>query len=166
MKEFTLKSIAEPGNATVSKTGNQLINDRINSQPLQYISEKDWQYRLPNGYVIIEPKEITITPMDEIFFQKVSDSIERNMSNSEFSVEQLGRESGFSRMQLYRKLKVLTGESPNEFIRTIRLKRAAQLIKQKQLTIKEVTYDVGFSDLKYFRDCFREIFGVNPSEFA
>ena len=87
------------------------------------------------------------------------------MSNSEYGVEDLGKDTGMSRMQLYRKLKALTNQSANEFIRTIRLKRAAQLLEQQELTIAEVTYEVGFSDLPYFRSCFKKQFGVNPSEF-
>ena len=107
-----------------------------------------------------------MTPIDQDLLIKSLDCIERNMSNPELNVELLGREVGLSRMQLYRKLKALTGYSANEFIRTIRLKRAAQLIKQKQHTIAEVTYEVGFNDLQYFRDCFKKQFGVNPSEYS
>ena len=70
-----------------------------------------------------------------------------------------------SRMQLYRKLKALTGQSANEFIRTIRLKRAAQMLEQNQLTIAEITYEVGFNDLQYFRECFKKQFGATPSEY-
>lgn len=114
----------------------------------------------------IEPKHVTVTSADEIFLKKAIESVERNISNSEYTVEDLEREVGFSRMQLYRKLKALTGQSGNEFIRTVRLKRAAQLIEQNQLTIAEVTYDVGFTDLQYFRKCFKKQFGVNPSEYA
>ena len=68
-------------------------------------------------------------------------------------------------MQLYRKLKAMTGLSANEFIRNIRLKRAAQLIEQNELTIAEVTYEVGFTDRQYFRNCFKKQFGVNPSRY-
>jgi signal transduction histidine kinase/ligand-binding sensor domain-containing protein/DNA-binding response OmpR family regulator len=114
----------------------------------------------------IEPNKVTITAADEIFIKKALESVEENMANSEYSVEDLEREVGQSRMQLYRKLKSLTGQSANEFIRTIRLKRAAQLIAQNQLTIAEVTYQVGFVDLPYFRKCFKKQFGVNPSEYA
>ena len=88
------------------------------------------------------------------------------MSNAEYSVEELGLDVGMSRMQLYRKLKALTGQSANEFIRTIRLKRAAQLLEQNQLTIAEITYEVGFNDLQYFRECFKKLFGVTPSDYT
>src|SRR5690606_14023167 len=102
---------------------------------------------------------------DEIFISKALESIERNMANADYSVENFGHDIGMSRTQLYRKLKALTGQSPNEFIRTIRLKRAAQLLEQQQLTIAEITYEVGFTDLQYFRDCFKKVFGVTPTAY-
>lgn len=114
----------------------------------------------------IEPKNIKIASRDEEFISKAVTIIEENMSNSEFYVDDLGKELGMSRMQLYRKLKGLIGQSANEFIRTIRLKRAAQLIRQNELNISEITYQVGFNDLQYFRDCFKKQFGVNPSEYG
>lgn len=114
----------------------------------------------------VEPKRITLTSADESFMQKAMESVENNMSNAAYTVEELGRDVAMSRMQLYRKLKALTDLSANEFIRTMRLKRAAQLLEQKQLTIAEVTYEVGFNDLPYFRECFKKMFGVTPSEYT
>lgn len=114
----------------------------------------------------VEPKRITLTSADELFMQKAMESVEQNMSNPAYSVEELGRAVAMSRMQLYRKLKALTDLSANEFIRTMRLKRAAQLLEQKQLNIAEVTYEVGFTDLPYFRECFKKMFGVTPSEYT
>lgn len=119
-----------------------------------------------NEVLSIEPKRVTLTSADESFVQQALDSIEKNMSNPDYAVDDLGRDVGMSRTQLYRKLKALTGQSANEFIRVIRLKRAAQLLEQNQLTIAEVTYEVGFTDLKYFRECFKKLFGVTPSEFV
>jgi AraC-like DNA-binding protein len=69
-----------------------------------------------------------------------------------------------NRKQLYRKVKALTNQTPNEYIRSIRLQQAAQLLRTRQFTIAEVTYRVGFQDLKYFRERFRDFYGVNPSE--
>jgi signal transduction histidine kinase/DNA-binding response OmpR family regulator/ligand-binding sensor domain-containing protein len=114
----------------------------------------------------IEPKRVTLNSADEMFIQRAMESIESNMTNPEFSVEELCRAVAMSRMQLYRKLKALTGLSANEFIRTMRLKRAAQLLEQNQLTVAEVTYEVGFGDLPYFRECFKKMFGVTPSEYG
>ncbi len=119
-----------------------------------------------NKILTIEPKRVTLNSADELFIQLAMESIECNMTNPEFSVEELCRAVAMSRMQLYRKLKALTGLSANEFIRTMRLKRAAQLLEQNQLTVAEVTYEVGFSDLPYFRECFKKMFGVTPSEYG
>ncbi len=119
-----------------------------------------------NRVIDLEPKEITATPVDELFLKKALESVEENMSNSDYSVEDFGNDVGLSRMQLYRKLKGLTDQSPNEFIRTVRLKRAAQLIQLDQMTISQITYEVGFNDLQYFRDCFKKHFGLNPSDYG
>lgn len=119
-----------------------------------------------NTVLEIEPSKITLTSADEVFINNALKSIEDNMDNSEYSVEDLAAAVCFSRMQLYRKIKSLTGQSANEFIRTIRLKRAAQFLEQNELTVAEVTYRVGFSDLKYFRVCFKKQFGVNPSNYS
>jgi signal transduction histidine kinase/ligand-binding sensor domain-containing protein/DNA-binding response OmpR family regulator len=113
----------------------------------------------------IEPSKVTLNSTDEIFLNKVIASVEKNMSNAEYTVEHMVQEVGMSRMQLYRKLKAVTGQSANELIRTLRLKRAAQLLVQKQLTIAEVTYAVGFNDLQYFRESFKKYFGMTPSEY-
>lgn len=129
-------------------------------------ARKQLQQSFQDNTLAIEPKKVTLTAADETFIKNALDSIEQNMSNSAFSVEDLGKDTGMSRMQLYRKLKALTGQSANEFIRSIRLKRAAQLLAQQQLTIAEVTYEVGFTDLQYFRNCFKKQFRVTPSEYA
>ncbi len=116
--------------------------------------------------LVVEPARIELTSTDELFIQQVLQSVETNMANSEYSIDALCQDVAMSRTQLYRKLKAITGLSANEFIRSIRLKRAAQLLSQEQLTVAEVTYEVGFSDLPYFRECFKKMFGVNPSEYA
>jgi DNA-binding response OmpR family regulator/nitrogen-specific signal transduction histidine kinase len=110
-------------------------------------------------------KELDISHLDQQFLEKCIEFVERHLADPEYSVEQLGKTLFMSRMQLYRKIKALTGESPNHFIRTIRLSRAAQLL-EKGYSVAEVTYQVGFQDLKYFRESFRKQFGVNPSEFG
>lgn len=121
---------------------------------------------LNNKTINLEPKHVVISTADESFIKKAVGFVEDNMDNSELQVEDLCSHLGMSKIQLYRKLKGLIGQSANEFIRTIRLKRAAQLLKQQNLTIAEVTYQVGFNDLSYFRQCFKKQYGVNPSEFA
>ncbi|NJM26820.1 MAG: helix-turn-helix transcriptional regulator [Bacteroidia bacterium] len=88
------------------------------------------------------------------------------MGDSGFSVEELSRELGMSRVHLYKKLLSLTGKSPIEFIRTIRLKRAAQLLEKSQLTVAEIAYEVGFNNPKYFSKYFKEEFNTLPSMYA
>ncbi len=148
--------ITKPFNANLLKVRTiNLINSRKKLRKL--FARQD--------QLTLEPTQVTLTSSDETFIRKALESIEKNMSNSEYGVEDLGNDVGFSRMQLYRKLKAMTGMSANEFIRSIRLKRAAQLIAQNELTIAEVTYQVGFSDLQYFRKSFKKQFGCNPSDY-
>ncbi len=119
-----------------------------------------------SGEINLEPKNLNIGSKDQEFLNKIMACVEANFSNSMFGIDDLCKELGMSRTKLYRKLKGLIGQSANEFIRSFRLKRAAQLLRKQELTISEVTYQVGFNDLQYFRYCFKEQYGVNPSEYA
>lgn len=87
------------------------------------------------------------------------------MANTEFTVEVLSKELFMHRAGMYRKLLSLTGRSPQEFIRDIRIKRGRQLLERSQLTIAEVAYEVGFNNPKKFSMYFKETFGVTPSQF-
>ena len=121
---------------------------------------------LDTDTIHLEPSEVKVVSRDKEFLKKLIAFIEDNMSNSDLSIDDVCKEMGLSRTQLYRKLKGLVGQSANELIRSIRLKRAAQLIKSNEMTISEITYEVGFNDLQYFRFCFKKQFGVNPSEYS
>ena len=114
----------------------------------------------------LHPADIAVTSADERFIKKAMEVIEKNMSNSQFEVRQFQNEMLMSRMQLFRKIKALTNQTPSEFIRTIRLKRAAHLLEQNYGNIAQITYEVGFNNPSYFAKCFRELFGKLPSEFA
>lgn len=114
----------------------------------------------------IEPSEITVTPIDEEILRKAIDVVEKHIEDPEFGVEGFVAEMGMSRSQLYIKMKAITNQPVSEFIKTIRLKRAAQLLKTRQMNVSEVAYKVGFNDAKYFSKCFKSAFGHLPSEFA
>ncbi len=116
--------------------------------------------------VTLEPKDIAVTSVDEKFLQNAITVIEEHMSDNKFEVRKLQDETGMSRMQLFRKLKALTGQTPSELIRTIRLKRAAKLFKQNYGNVAQVAYDVGFNNLSYFAKCFKELFKVAPSDYG
>ncbi len=115
--------------------------------------------------VRIQPKDITVTSADETFLARVIQIVENNLSNADFSAEQFGQEVGLSRMQLHRKLVGLTGLAAGDFIRLMRLKRAAQLLDGRTGTISEIAYSVGFNSLSYFSKCFRDQFGMLPTEY-
>jgi CheY-like chemotaxis protein len=114
----------------------------------------------------IEPGEIGITSLDEKFLAKALKLVEENIGNSDFSVEKMGRELGVSRGHLYNKLVALTSKTPIEFIRIMRLKRAAQLLAKSQQSVSEIAFQVGFNDAKYFSKYFKDEFGVVPSEYS
>ena len=95
---------------------------------------------------------------------KFRDFVERNMTDSDLSVETIGAELGLSRVQLYRKVKALTGQSPVELLRKSRLQRGRQLLETTDKTVAEVAYEVGFSAPSYFTKCFKDEFGVSPSD--
>ena len=101
---------------------------------------------------------------EDAFFKKFRDFVERNMADSDLSVETIGAELGLSRVQLYRKVKALTGLSPVELLRKARLQKAKELIKGTDKTIAEIAYEVGFTAPSYFTKCFKEEFGISPSD--
>jgi transcriptional regulator GlxA family with amidase domain len=118
------------------------------------------------GTVILEPKNVIISSPDERFLQKAIEVVENNISDSDLDIESFSLKVGVSRMQLYRKLHALTDMTVKEFIRHIRLKRAAQLLIQQKMNVSEVAYDVGFKDLSHFRKCFKREYGMSASEYV
>lgn len=112
-----------------------------------------------------EPENIHITPLDEKFIAKAVEYVSVNMASSELSVEDLASHLGMSRVRLYKKLKQITGKTPIEFIRVIRLKRAAQLLRESQLNVSEIAYQTGFNNPKVFSKYFKEEFGILPSVY-
>ena len=108
-------------------------------------------------------KEEISTP-DKEFVSKIRSEIHRNISNNDFGVEQLGAAVDLSRVQLYRKVKALTGLSPVELIRATRVNRARKLIEGGATSVSEVAYQVGFTSPSYFTKCFKDQFGVSPME--
>ena len=109
-----------------------------------------------------EPESIPITPLDEKMVEKAVKYVVSNMKRSELSVEELSSHLGMSRVHLYKKLKTTTGKTPIEFIR---LKRAAQLLRESQLNVSEVAYQVGFNSPRNFSKYFRDEFGMLPSAY-
>lgn len=118
------------------------------------------------GEILLQPRNVILSSPDERFLQKAIAVVEDNIDDTDLDIEKFASEIGVSRMQLYRKLNALTEMTVKEFVRSIRLKRAAQLLVQKKLNISEVAYAVGFRDLSHFRKCFKQEFGMSASEYV
>jgi signal transduction histidine kinase/ligand-binding sensor domain-containing protein/DNA-binding response OmpR family regulator len=125
------------------------------------IFQKDFRKQIE-----VKASTIRITSMDEKLIQNAIRVVEERITDPEFSVEDLSRELGMSRVHLYKKLLALTGKSPLEFIRTIRLQHAAQLLEKSQLSVSEIAYKVGFNNPKYFTKYFKEEYKMLPSAYA
>ncbi|GHT76026.1 hypothetical protein FACS189463_0270 [Bacteroidia bacterium] len=114
----------------------------------------------------IQPdKTLNTNPLDKAFLDEVIALIDRNITDSEFSINDLCREMAMSRTSFYNKMKILTDQSPNEFIRLIRLNRAAKLMKEGRLSVTDIAASTGFGDVKYFSTAFKKHFGVSPSKY-
>ncbi|WP_370087792.1 7TM diverse intracellular signaling domain-containing protein [Ekhidna sp.] len=112
----------------------------------------------------LEASEIEVSSQQEIFLKKAIEIVEQHMADENFSVEELSSQLALDRTQLFRKLKALTGESPSTFIRTIRLKRAHQLLNAQAATVSEIAYATGFSSPSYFIKCYKEQYGHSPGK--
>jgi len=115
--------------------------------------------------VNLKPLDMAFNTTDEKFLQRLIELIENNITNPGFRVDTFVKEMGMSRAQLYRKLHALCGQSVKAFVRIVRLKQAALLLKHPTTTIAEVAYRVGFNNPAYFSECFRKQFGLLPSQY-
>ncbi|RIJ50403.1 response regulator [Maribellus luteus] len=111
-----------------------------------------------------EPSQIAPTSIDEQFLEKTIETIEANISNHEYSLDELSSALGLSHDNFYRKIKNLSGMSAAQFLRMIRLKRAKQMLENTDYTVSEILYEVGFTNPSYFAKCFKQQFGVSPTE--
>ena len=118
-----------------------------------------------NKDIGIEPKKVTVTSVDQKFLEEVLALLEDKFSEPDFGVLEMQVALAMSKTQLHRKIKALTNESPGELLRNFRLKRAAQLLRQKVDSVTQIAYMVGFNNLSYFAKCFKGLYGVPPSAF-
>ena len=107
-----------------------------------------------------------LNPMDRSFLQKALDTVAEHLSDPEFNVNRFSREMAMSRQQMHRKIRALVNQSATEFIRVIRLKKAALFLAQKSASVSEIAYDVGFNSPSYFTKSFHRYFGISPSEYT
>lgn len=140
----------------------QILESRIRN----LISSRQTLRNLFSSRNGISASEIEIAPADQQFLQQMIQVIERNISDADFSVVDLARELGVGRSQFFKRVQTVTGRSPLEIIREIRLQHAAQLLEKSNLSVSEIAYRVGFNNPKYFSRYFRELYQVLPSEYS
>lgn len=133
---------------------NTLVYNRLKLR--QYYQQK----------ILLEPTEVLIPDADKVFLETAMSIVEKNLTEPEFSVQELVKEMAMSRSVFYRRIKGITGQSAVEFINDVRMKRAAQLLVSSQLRVSEVCALVGLEDIKYFRKAFQQVHGLSPSEYA
>ncbi|WP_245723770.1 hybrid sensor histidine kinase/response regulator transcription factor [Pedobacter steynii] len=113
----------------------------------------------------IVPQNLAFNSLDEEFLKEAIEIVEKHLSDSDFSVDKFSREIGMSRSNLYLKFKAITGESATDFIKTIRFKKAVELMQSKRYTIAQVTYMCGFNSPSYFSTAFKQYYGCMPTEY-
>jgi signal transduction histidine kinase/ligand-binding sensor domain-containing protein/DNA-binding response OmpR family regulator len=162
-EEQKIEGFACGANDYVTKPFNfEILQSRIRN----LIAQRDALQKNFHRRVDVKTADIPITSLDEKLIAKAIKIVEDNLGEADFSVEKFSRELGMSRVHLYKKLLALTGKSPIEFIRTIRLQRAAQLLQKSQLSVAEIAYQVGFNNPKYFSKYFKDQFKILPSFYA
>ena len=135
---------------------------------LQELYLKQWSKTLkktPVPIADIEPTPPQITSFDEEFMKRVMEIMNNQMDNSDFIIDEFAKKLGMGRTVFYQKLKSLTGLSPIDFVREMRIKRAKQLAESGEYNVSTIAYMTGFNDPKYFSKCFKKRYGVSPSEF-
>ena len=161
--ENRLEGLETGADAYLTKPFNTKILKQTVNNLLE--SRKKLQERFSRE-VILTPKEISIGSYDERFLNALQEVLDNQLVESDFNVEAFAKALGMSRMQLHRKLKALTGQTATEFIRSQRLKLAADLLKKSDANVSEIGYTVGFNNHSHFTKCFKEQFGVAPSEYT
>lgn len=160
-EEHVLEGLREDADDYLTKPFNlEILLLRI-AKLLQWSNNNHKQF----GTIDISPSDITVSTLDEKLIEQAIQAVEENMDNSEFSVEDLSAVIGMSRGHLYKKLMTITGKSPIEFIRVLRIKRGKALLEQSQESISQIAYRVGLSP-KSFSKYFKEEFGCLPSEYT
>ncbi|MEX2234521.1 MAG: ATP-binding protein [Cyclobacteriaceae bacterium] len=140
--------------------------DELNIRIANLIKNRKRLQQKYKASLALEPTMLTVNSMEEKFLKTVISTVEAHIADTGFGVETLAAQVGMSQVQLYRKLQALTEYSPNEFIRHMRLLRAANLLDQKAGNVAEVAYQSGFNNLSYFAKVFKAKFGSTPSEYA
>jgi len=169
MKKYVILTLKAGGEVNVKNLG---IGSYHVSRPFEWKELQGWIEHLMNRrrrlkwQNSLRPQNIVAVSKTEVLRQQIMRIVEDNIANPDFCVEAFAQEACMSTTQLYRKVIALTGFAPNDFMRHMRLQRAADLLTQKAGNVSEVGYRVGFNSLSYFSKCFKEKFGTLPSAYG
>ncbi|MFV0267932.1 MAG: substrate-binding domain-containing protein [Draconibacterium sp.] len=168
---LTAKSSQEQKFEGLEEGADSYIPKPFNSKHLQIRVKKllELRKKMQERYksqLLIREDDNDLSHLDRKFLNKISQLVEGYLDKEELSVEELSQKLGLSRVHVYRKIKQLTGMSVSEFVRSVKLKLSLNLIKTSGKTIAEIAYEVGFSSPSYFTKCFKDQFGMSPSEYA
>jgi signal transduction histidine kinase/ligand-binding sensor domain-containing protein/DNA-binding response OmpR family regulator len=162
-EEQRIEGIKTGADDYITKPFNfEVLEARINN----LVSQREKFQKTFRKTLDVKASELQITPLDVKFIENAVKVVEQNISSPTFSIEDLGMELGISRAYVFKKILALTGKTPLEFIRSIRLQHAAQLLEKSQLSVREIAYKVGFNTPKYFTKYFKEQYNVLPSDYA
>ncbi|GGK87882.1 two-component regulator propeller domain-containing protein [Rufibacter glacialis] len=140
--------------------------DMLLSRIRNLIAQRELLQKVFEKKISVQASQNEIVSLDDKLIRKAIQYVEDHLSNPDLSVEEMSRELGVSRVHLYKKMVAITGQSPVEFIRKIRLQHATQFLEKSQLTVAEVAYKVGFNNRKYFTKYFKEEYHILPSQYA
>lgn len=161
-KEHEIKGLSSGADDYITKPFDlSILQTKIDNM----LSIRDSLKQKYSGEITLQPRNIIISSPEEKFLHRAVEVVENNIADADLDIERFAQEVGVSRMQLYRKLNALTDMTVKEFIRSIRLKRASQLIMQEKMTVSEIAYAVGFKDMSHFRKCFRQMYGMTATEY-
>lgn len=125
-----------------------------------------WRGLYKTKSILPEKATERFSAVDEQLLQDIELQVDKHLSDAEYSVEQLGKDVGLSRVHLYRKLKKLTGLTPSQFLRNTRLRKSIDILAVEDIRVSDLAFRVGFNDPNYFIRCFKELFGVSPTEYV
>ncbi|WP_435579851.1 helix-turn-helix domain-containing protein [Gilvibacter sp.] len=160
--EDTVKGTEAGADAYIEKPFKSAV---LKAQINQLIRTREALQKRFSTELVLKPLDVVVSNGDQRFFERVQAVLEADLTNPQFTSELFGKNMGMSRMQLYRKLKALTGMTATEFIRSQRLTLATELLTAQGISIAEVAYQVGFNDPSYFSKCFKEQFALSPKAF-
>jgi signal transduction histidine kinase/ligand-binding sensor domain-containing protein/CheY-like chemotaxis protein/AraC-like DNA-binding protein len=162
-EEQQLKGLETGANDYMTKPFNfEILQSKIRN----ILNQQEYMRKTYQKQVKANPTELQVESPDELFIKKVLLLIDNNISNPNFSVEELSSEVFVSRYTLYKKILSMTGKTPNELVRSMRLKRAAQLLETGHLTISQICHKVGFKSQKYFVKTFKAEYNTIPSKYV